>query len=137
MPLPRVLTIGVLLLWVGATVGWCPLAYAEPFAFITNQKANTVSVVDTATRRVVKTIAVGKEPAGVGVSRDGSRVCITNPGGKSMTLIDGKRLEVVGDLPLGDGPLGIAVDPDGSRAYVADWYQHQVSVVDLREKSDK
>ena len=51
-------------------------AWSEPFAFITNQKGNSVSVIDTAKGTVVNTLPLppGSEPAGVAVSRDGAMV---------------------------------------------------------------
>jgi YVTN family beta-propeller protein len=45
-------------------------------AYITNSRANTVSVIDTATNRVGTTIAVGSDPKGVAVSPDGSKVYV-------------------------------------------------------------
>ena len=40
---------------------------AEPFAYITNQGADTVTVVDLATQKVTATIPTGKAPVGVDV----------------------------------------------------------------------
>ena len=37
-------------------------AHAAPFAYITNQSSDTVSVIDTATNTVVATVAVGDNP---------------------------------------------------------------------------
>src|SRR5690606_32147244 len=110
---------------------WMGGLAAEPYAFITNQKADNVSVIDTATGQVVRTIAVGKDPAGVAVSRDGAQVWVTNPGSRDVALIDGQHLTLKERWPVGDGPLGIALDPAGSRVYVADFYGHFVSVLDL------
>src|SRR5690606_22490659 len=53
-------------------------ADAAPFAWITNQIDDTVSVIDTATQEVVATVDVGHRPAGVVASHDGSRVYVTN-----------------------------------------------------------
>jgi YVTN family beta-propeller protein len=38
--------------------------------YVTNEKDNTVSVIDTATGEVTSTINVGKRPRGIGLSPD-------------------------------------------------------------------
>src|SRR5262249_11018448 len=46
-------------------------AEGAPFAYVTNENANTVSVIDTATNMVVGSpIAVGNNPLGVAVTPD-------------------------------------------------------------------
>ena len=40
----------------------------QNFAYITNQGANTVSVINTQNQTVIKTLNVGKSPVGVAVS---------------------------------------------------------------------
>ena len=47
-------------------------AWAEPShrAFVTNEKDNTVSVIDTKTNEVINTINIGERPRGIGLSPD-------------------------------------------------------------------
>jgi YVTN family beta-propeller protein len=106
---------------------------AEPFAYITNQKGNSVSVIDTADDHLVTTLPLkpGAEPAGVVVSRDGSKVLISNPSGKSLSFIDGRTHTLMADIPAGSSPLGIAMDAKGEYAYVADWFERTVLVLEL------
>src|SRR5215470_12939312 len=56
----------------------CPASTHAQNAYITNQRSNTVSVIDTATDTVSATIPVGLIPFGVAVSPDGSKVYVTN-----------------------------------------------------------
>ena len=56
--------------------GAVPTASAGPMAYVTNEKSDDVSVIDTATNKVVRTIKVGKRPRGVAISTDGRRVYI-------------------------------------------------------------
>ena len=51
---------------------------AAPFAYITNNGSDTVSVIDTATNTVVDTVAVGANPFGVAVHPDGNTVYVAN-----------------------------------------------------------
>ncbi len=52
-----------------------PAAEAAPFAYVTNQFSNTVSVIDTATNTVVATIPVPGVPMGSPSPRMGSMLC--------------------------------------------------------------
>ena len=114
-----------------ATVPALLLALAGPAlgaeAWVTNQGDDTVSVVDTATGLVLRTVPVGSKPAGVAVSPDGRRVYVTNPEGHSVSVIE--RAGAVREVPAGAGPLGVAVARDG-RVFVADWYGDTVAVLD-------
>ena len=53
-------------------------AHAAPFAYIANNNADTVSVIDTATNSVVATIPVGTEPKGAAVNLAGTKVYVVN-----------------------------------------------------------
>ena len=48
-------------------------AFAAPFAYITNQTSNDVSVIDIATNTVVANVPVGASPFGVAVNPGGAR----------------------------------------------------------------
>src|ERR1035437_7227856 len=52
------------------------IAGAAPFAYITNNASNNVSVIDTATNTVAATVNVGTTPYGVVVSPNGSNVYV-------------------------------------------------------------
>ncbi|RUT80412.1 hypothetical protein EOD14_33690, partial [Mesorhizobium sp. M7A.T.Ca.US.000.02.1.1] len=43
-------------------------------AYVSNEKDNTMTVVDTATMQVVKTVEVGQRPRGITISHDGKFV---------------------------------------------------------------
>jgi YVTN family beta-propeller protein len=104
--------------------------FAQPFAYITNQLGDSVSVIDAKTNTVQHTIPVKGKPAGVAVSRDGTRVYVSTPEAQGVAVIDTQKKAVIATIPLSEGALGIAVSPDNARLYVADWYAHSVSVID-------
>ena len=89
-----------------------PLA-AEPFAYISNQLGDSVSVIDTKTRQVVDTIAVPGKPAGVAVSADGNTVYISTPEAKGIAVIDAKTHKLIRQVPVSNGSLGITADHAG------------------------
>jgi len=113
------------------------VAQAEPFAYITNQKGNSVSVIDTASGKVIDTLALppGSEPAGVAVSADGATVCVANPGSKDVTIIDGPARKIVGKVPVGTGGVAVALSADGEYAFAADWFERNIAVVDIKTRS--
>ena len=74
-------------LWLMAYV---PELQAGTFAYITNQGADNVSVLDTATGAKVATIPVGHRPAGIAVSRTDARAYVSNPESKEVSIIDRK-----------------------------------------------
>src|SRR6516165_12158601 len=57
-------------------------------AYITNNNDNTVSVIDTATDKVIATISVGSLPLGVTVTPDGGNVYVTNTNSATVSVID-------------------------------------------------
>lgn len=75
-----------------------------PFAYITNTKSNSVSVIDTATNTVIATVAVGSFPYGVAVHPDGSRVYVVNAGSNTVSVINTATNTVVGTVQVGTAP---------------------------------
>ena len=89
-------------------------------AYITNTSGDTVSVIDTATNRVVGSpIPVGIGPFGVAVTPDGSHVYVANGSSGTVSVIATASNTVTATIPVGVGPTGLAVTPDGSTVYVA------------------
>ena len=63
---------------LGALLLTAPAGQAAPFAYITNQSSNNVSVIDAASNTVTATVAVGAVPTGVAVNPVGTLVYVTN-----------------------------------------------------------
>ncbi len=99
-------------------------------AFITNQVADSVTVLDLDAGKAVATIPVAGKPAGIAMAPDGSRAYVTCPDGKALAVIDAAARREVARIDLGGGPLGVAVHPSGSPVYVADSFGNRVQVVD-------
>ncbi|HEX7954459.1 MAG TPA: hypothetical protein VF523_15455, partial [Burkholderiales bacterium] len=54
------------------------LAIAAPNAYVPNEGSGTVSVIDTATDQIIKTIPAGKKPRGSAVSKDGTKLYVSD-----------------------------------------------------------
>lgn len=68
---------------------------------------DTVSVIDVATRAVVKTIRTGPGAHGVAVDDQGQFAFVTNIYSDSLSVIDLSTLDVLATVPVGDGPNGV------------------------------
>jgi len=122
--------------WLGAIVllavlGPSALATAEVRVFVTNEKSNDVTVIDAATRAVVKTVAVGQRPRGVTVSPDGRRVYVANSNSDSVSIIDARELTVLKTVPAGTDPEGLTLDRTGTHLYVVNENELTVTVLDV------
>ena len=91
-----------------------------------------VSVIDVATKRVVRTFDAGaRSPNRLKFTTDGKRVLISEIFGGGLIVLDAENGSLVKRLPLGRGASGILVTPDGSRAYVALTGNNAVAVINL------
>ena len=93
-------------------------------AYVTTEIGRTLAVVDAAAHRVVRTVALpnnaaGIKPMGVVVSRDGSRVYVATGRGDAVYVVDANTFEVVAQIPTGRRPWGLAITPDGRKVYAA------------------
>src|SRR3954465_13622117 len=73
-------------------------------AYVSNEKSNTVSVIDTDKWTVVKTIKVGQRPRGIEFTRDGKFVLVAVGDDDTMQMIDTATQEVADTLPSGPDP---------------------------------
>jgi YVTN family beta-propeller protein len=106
---------------------------AAPFAYITNDGSNDVSVIDLATNAVAATIPAGSNPRGVAVSPTGTQVYVSNYGTNDVSVIDTASKSVIATIPVpsdSSSPMGIAVNPAGTRVYVANTISGQVTMID-------
>lgn len=110
-------------------------AAAADVGYVTSQEAGSLSFVDLDSMTVEKTIAVPGKPAGIAVSRDGTRAYVSQPESRQIAIVDTVKQEVIGEVKVGGGPLGIAVHPSGSPVYVADWYSHSLLLVDPEKRA--
>ena len=89
-------------------------------AYVANWASNSVSVLDTTTASVIRTITVGTNPSGVAVSPDGTRVYVSNYGSNSVSVLDPVAPNpLVTSIAVDSQPFGLAISPDGSLLYAA------------------
>lgn len=109
-----------------APFGVCILPDGE-YVYVAN-RIGGISVISTATKRVVHTIATPGEPAFVAATPNSEYVYFSM-GGDRVGVIRTSDNTIVHTIGVQHHPLGVAVSPDGSRAYVANYYSGTVSVI--------
>src|SRR6478609_2564526 len=106
----------MLRMWRVGLLSGLALAMAPAHAFIayvSNEKSNTVSVIDTDSWTVTKTIKVGQRPRGIDFTRDGKFVMVAVGDDDTIQVIDAKTLAVVDSLPSGPDPAWFTQDAAG------------------------
>jgi YVTN family beta-propeller protein len=97
--------------------------------WVTNQTANSVSVVDEKTLRVLATIGVGTGPALLVPTPDGRTVYVADQFGNTVSVIDAARRRVVAALAVAAQPHGPDVTADGKYVYVASIGGNAVTII--------
>jgi YVTN family beta-propeller protein len=97
-----------------------------------NSGDGTVSVIDTATSKVVHTFnAHTKHSNRLKFTNDGKLVLISDPATDELIVVDAATKKIVKQLNVGRGPGGILIASGGERAYVALAGDNAVAVIDL------
>ena len=108
-------------------------ALTIPYAYVANAGSGTVSVINTSTNTVVKTVGVGSDPCGVAITPNGSDAYVANAGSGTVSVINTSTNTVVKTVGVGSGPYGgpygVAITPNGSDAYVTNDGSNTVSVI--------
>jgi YVTN family beta-propeller protein len=80
-------------------------------AYVTNANSANVSVIDTATNRVVVTIPVGSGPYGVALTPDGKYAYVASRFSNRVSVIDTAANTVASTIGVGNDPVWIAIPP--------------------------
>ncbi len=102
------------------------------YAYVTNGKAGTVSVLDLVNFRPDRTLRVGDNPTGVVVNPVRNEVYVVNTASSTVSVIDAQNNAVAATIPVHKLPYSISVDATGERAYVANSGANTVSILDLQ-----
>ena len=103
---------------------------AAPFAYASNEGSASVSVIDTATDKVVKTLKFGQKPRGIAVAPDGKRLYLSDQTANALVVVDLEADKQVARVPLGSSPEAIYLSADGKSLSAAIEEDNQVLIVD-------
>jgi YVTN family beta-propeller protein len=79
----------------------------------------SMSIIETASYRILGTLDVGMGASGVAVSPDGRHAVVANTQEGTVSVVDVNARVVKATIPVAGTPVGVATSPDGQVAYVA------------------
>jgi PQQ-dependent catabolism-associated beta-propeller protein len=103
--------------------------------FVSNEKGNSISIVDGETLELIETVPVGNRPRGIALSSDGRYLYICASDDDTIQVMDTETREILGHLPSGPDPELLVVSPDDSLIYVANEDDNMVTVIDVASKT--
>ncbi|HZD47915.1 MAG TPA: YncE family protein [Silvibacterium sp.] len=101
--------------------------------WVANAQDGTVSIIDTASRKVTQTLDVDAMGANrLKFTLDGKLALISTLRGPDVLVIDTASRQVTKRIPVGHGAAGILMEPGGARAFVACSPDNYIVVIDLK-----
>lgn len=97
--------------------------------FITNERADTVSVINGTSLDVEATFDIGERPRGIGLSPDGSELYIAVSEENKIKVVDPSSLKILREFEAGSDPETFAVHPNGN-IYISNEDDAKASVFD-------
>ncbi len=105
---------------------------------VANPDNNTVTLFDVGAdrNRRLREVLVGKEPNGVALNPQGTRLFVANTVSGTVSVINVNRnspnvARVVTEIKVGTEPYGLAMTPNATKLYVTNRRSDSVSVIDL------
>lgn len=120
-----------------ATLATLSLVAAPALAdeiWVSNEKDNTLSVIDLDTLEVTRTIPTGERPRGITFAQDHSVLYICASDSDAVQVMDPETGEILHDLPSGEDPEQFVLHPDNRRLYIANEDDAITTVVDTETR---
>jgi len=102
--------------------------------YVSNEKDNTVSVIDGESHDVIDTISVGERPRGMVLSADEKILYICTSDEDHVEAYDLETGKLLHSLPSGPDPELMALGHEGKMLYIANEDDNLVTVVDVQER---
>ncbi len=104
-------------------------------AFISNERGNTITVIDTDSWEVIHTFEGGNRPRGIAISPDGKLLYVCASDDDTVRVFDTETYEELYTLPSGADPELFVLDPAGNPLYIANEDDNLVTVTDTETHS--
>src|SRR5436190_1325141 len=109
--------------------------------YVSNERAGTIQIIDTATDRVIASRNLGNRPRGLAVSPDGKRLYVAlswwrdgkhpRSGREAIVALDTNTLKTIRDYVAATDPECVAVSPDGKRLFTSNEDAATASILDV------
>jgi YVTN family beta-propeller protein len=93
--------------------------------------SNSVTLIETATNKVKRTIYVGRSPHEAFFTHDGRELWVTVRGENYVSVIDPARMMETRRIEMANGPGMTMFGPDGRFAFVCSSFTPELAVVDV------
>ena len=119
-------------------------ARAQSLIAVSNELGHTVTLIDAATLKVVRTIGLPQRPRGIAFTPNGKQifVALSDPdirrrgGGDAIAAIDVQRNTITALFPAGSDPERFAITPDGKRMYSANEDGNSATATDIASRKE-
>lgn len=99
-------------------------------AFVSNERGNTITVVDTGNWEVITEFEGGNRPRGITLSPDGALLYVCASDDDTVRVFDAETYQELYTLPSGPDPELFVIHPSGSPLYIANEDDNLVTVTD-------
>src|SRR5512134_2916132 len=99
--------------------------------YVSNEKDNSISVIDSERLVVIDTFKVGQRPRGITLTKDGRLLLVCASDDDTVQAIDRQSGRVAKTLPSGPDPELFVLHPSGNPLYIANEDDNLVTVVDV------
>ena len=99
--------------------------------FVTNERGNTVTVLDSGSWEKIAEFPAGNRPRGITISPDGKQLFVCASDDDTVRVFDPETYKELHTLPSGPDPELFALNPAGTQLYVANEDDNLVTVVDV------
>jgi YVTN family beta-propeller protein len=101
--------------------------------YVSNEKGNSITVIDSDTQTVKQTVEVGRRPRGITISNDGKFLYLCASDEDGVEVIDTATMKVVRTLQSGPDPELFILHPSGNPLYIANEDDAEVTVLDVNQ----
>ena len=102
--------------------------------FVSNEKGNSVTVIDSASWEVLKEFSAGNRPRGITISPDGALLYVCASDDDAVRVFDTETYRELYTLPSGPDPELFVIHPSGNPLYIANEDDNLVTVTDTRSR---
>jgi len=103
----------------------------EGLLYVLNGRSNSVSVIDTGSNNIIKTLETEEFPCSAAISPD--YLFVVNQVSCSLSIINKKTGEK-STIKLGQSPKECLLLPAGNKLYVTNYHNDSLSVIDCKEQ---
>ncbi len=117
---------------LAAIAALLPLSTAQAqTVYVSNERGNSISVIDGASGKSLATWPVGERPRGITLSKDGRFVLVCVSNDNAVKVIDRQTGKILREIGAGQDPEQFFLSQDGKTVFVANENDAAVSAIDL------